>query len=356
MRRHDHTFILAVVIGIVGAAAPWGCSDPEVSPKERTTKRETPVVHRKSPASPAPATVSSHTATPAPEGRLTPAQLEPRIVSFAAAETAYRDKHYAEAVELFTAYVAQKPQNPWGQYMLGLSAWKAGENEKAERAFEAAHQLDPRHLKSLLNWSRVLLDTGRNDVAITKIEAALAIDAASNDAYRLLGRARAAMGQVDAAVAAYQQALALDENDVWSMNNLGLIWIRAGRYAEALPPLARAVVLRNDVAIFHNNLGVALERTGHPAAAAAAYRQAVALDAKYDKASLSLARLEASGQGTTASIDLAAVAQEFEAEVRGWRQSMPGQASAPVGAAEAIATEKAQVAQTPRSVPPDDND
>jgi len=240
--------------------------------------------------------------------------------------------------------------------MLGLSAWKAGENEKAERAFEAAHQLDPRHLKSLLNWSRVLLDTGRNDVAITKIEAALAIDAASNDAYRLLGRARAAMGQVDAAVAAYQQALALDENDVWSMNNLGLIWIRAGRYAEALPPLARAVVLRNDVAIFHNNLGVALERTGHPAAAAAAYRQAVALDAKYDKASLSLARLEASGQGTTASIDLAAVAQEFEAEVRGWRQSMPGQASAPVGAAEAIATEKAQVAQTPRSVPPDDND
>ncbi len=345
MRRYDHTFVLAAVIGIVGGTAPWGCSDPEPPPSARET---TPAVQATAqPAESANASTKQATfETP---------QLEPRPVTFADAETAYRDQRYAEAVDLFAAYTAQKPQNAWGHYMLGLAAWKAGQSGKAETAFETAIQLDPRHVKSLLNWSRVLLDSGRNEDAVAKLEAALDIDPTSSDACRLLGRAHDAMGHRSAAIDAYRLALVLDARDAWSMNNMGLIWIREGRCAEALPPLARAVELRADVAVFQNNLGVALERLGHAAAAAAAYREVLSLDANYEKAALSLARVEALSQSTAAeTLDLAAVARGFDAEVRGWRDSMPSQARTSAG--DSSSTTKALAARDQRPMTPEDDD
>ena len=44
--------------------------------------------------------------------------------------------------------------------MLGLSAWKAGDHDRATSAFDRALQLDPNHRKSLFNSSRVLLEMG----------------------------------------------------------------------------------------------------------------------------------------------------------------------------------------------------
>ena len=56
-------------------------------------------------------------------------------VSLSEAETAYRDKRYSDATKLFSTYADQHPNNPWGHYMLGLSAWKSGELDLAESAF-----------------------------------------------------------------------------------------------------------------------------------------------------------------------------------------------------------------------------
>ena len=41
-------------------------------------------------------------------------------------EAAYREGRYEDATAIFSAYVGRRPDNAFGHYMLGLSAWKAG--------------------------------------------------------------------------------------------------------------------------------------------------------------------------------------------------------------------------------------
>jgi tetratricopeptide (TPR) repeat protein len=240
--------------------------------------------------------------------------------SYETAESAFRAGRYPEAVELFAAYNLTHPENPWGHYMLGMSAWKTGEQEKALNAFDQALQLDPGHRKSLFNSSRVLLESSHPKEALERIEKALAQEPMSNEGLRLLGRARYELSDVDGAIQAYRRALSIDERDVWSMNNMGLIYIQQDRSSEALAPLARAVELRSNAPVFQNNLGTALERSGYPTAAAQAYEAAIAVDSTYEKASVGLARVTSGDQKSESTpVDLAALSSQFQVEIETWR-------------------------------------
>ena len=230
-------------------------------------------------------------------------------VSFADAEAAYQTKNYSEAAKLFEHYAGRRPNNAWGHFMLGLSAWKGGDLSKAEEAFEKALSIDPNHVKSLVNLSRVLIDQNRIDDALVKLTHAVDIDPNSTDVQRLLGRAYQAKGKSGEAVDAYRRAIALDAQDAWSMNNLGLLFLGQQRADEALPLLAKAVELRKDVPAFYNNLGMALEHTGRFVAAAEAYRGALTADSGYGKAQKNLARVEAVKGDREEPFDLEATAQ-----------------------------------------------
>jgi Flp pilus assembly protein TadD len=245
--------------------------------------------------------------------------LPPVPVSYEDAESAFKQGQYSDAAELFAAYVESKPENPWGRYMLGLSAWKAGDLARAEQAFDEALTLDPAHLKSMVNSTRVLLERGKNAEALERVTGALQIAPQSAEASRLHGRVLAQIGRNEEAIVAYQRAAALDERDTWAMNNLGLLYIQLGRYTEALPPLARATELNPRSPVFQNNLGQALERLGYYPEARKAYESAVASDSGYVKASTGLARVTGIEQpeGVTAP-DLKALADEFRATVQQW--------------------------------------
>ena len=247
----------------------------------------------------------------------------PREVTYEEAETAFAERRYDEAVELFTLYAERKPENPWGYYMLGLSAWKSGDGLVAEDAFEAALELDPRHVKSWLNLARVLLDEERSEEALEKVEEALALDPESSVALRLQGRSYHQLGKVEEAIDSYRQAILIDDRDVWSMNNMGLILIEEERFQEALPALARAVEIEVDNVIFHNNLGIALERTGHYRAAEDAFRAVLEIDDTYAKAELNLQRVvELEEDPELLPVDLAELARSFVDEVEGWREGV----------------------------------
>ena len=88
---------------------------------------------------------------------------------------------------MFEAYTESDPDNAWGHYMLGLSAWKTGDHTRALEAFDAALRLEPTHRKSLLNSARVLLETGRPQDALDRVEQALAIEPLSAEGLRLHG-------------------------------------------------------------------------------------------------------------------------------------------------------------------------
>jgi len=249
---------------------------------------------------------------------------ETQVVSISDGEKAYQEKRYDDAVAIFSTYVEQHPKNPWGQYMLGLSSWKNGNLEGAETAFVSANELDPKHVKTLLNLTRVHLDQGRPKDALGRVNAALALDSSSGEGYRLLGRVRAALNEPNEAIAAYRLALSHNPNDVWSMNNMGLLMIQQGRNEEALGPLARAVQIDSTVAVFQNNLGIALEHTGRFVMATEAYKSALAIDDGYTKAKLSLARVEGRKEDPTVTpVELTTLAESFDREIRGVQMGGP---------------------------------
>ena len=257
-------------------------------------------------ASAAPAVVTPQAAS----GEVDSIKTEPSVVTFASAETAYKQQKYGEAEQSFTAYVEQHPKNAYGFYMLGLSAWKHGDLDRGQEAFEQSLTIDSTNVKTLLNLGRLLLDKGEPEDAFRRIERAVALDSGSAEVQRMRGRVQNALGRRDAAEVSYRLALSLDPNDSWSMNNLGLLLIDEGRYAEALMPLARAVELRPESPSFANNLGVALERTGHPGSAEVAYQSALAADSSYAKAQTSLQRVY--GLPDEMPIDVAQLASQFK--------------------------------------------
>jgi tetratricopeptide (TPR) repeat protein len=239
----------------------------------------------------------------------TPSPTVTGPVSFANAEAAFQSKNYGEAKTLFEQYIQRRPDNPWGHYMLGLSAWKSGDLVKSEESFERALSLDPTHMKSLVNLSRVLIEQKRYDDAIGKLTTAGEVDPESATVPRLMARAHSAKGEFEPAVDAYRRAIALDGSDAWSMNNLGLLYLEHGFVEDALAYLAKAVQMNENVAAFHNNLGMALEHQGRFVAAATAYKGALTADPGYKKAKQNLVRVEAVKAGPEEPFDLAAVAR-----------------------------------------------
>jgi len=312
---------LAAALVLAGAAACGGdegptrnapgetaAGGPEAAPAVgRTTPGDGSAVSRPGSAV-AGAPASAGTGTPGTES--TPEVTGP--VDWTSASGAYRDGRYDEAVTLFRAYASQKPDNAWGHYMLGLSAWKAGRPRLAEEGFRAALDRDPDHVKTLVNLSRLLLEQDRTGDAGATIEHALEVAPDDPVVLRVAGNVRTAQGRLEEAEDLYRASALRDPEQAWSLNDLGLVLVRLGRYDEALAPLARAVTLEPGEPAFQNNLGAALERTGHPAQAAEAYRRALESTPDYRKAQVSLERVRGRepGPGTT-PVDLAALAETF---------------------------------------------
>jgi Flp pilus assembly protein TadD len=236
-------------------------------------------------------------------------------VSFVDGEAAFQAKKYSDATTIFERYVVQRPKNPWGHYMLGLSAWKGGDFAKAEQAFQMALSLDPQHAKSLTNLSRLFIEQKRLDEAVDTLTRAADAEPDSVEVQRLLGRTYREQGKTEEAVAAYRRAIELNELDAWSMNNLGLLLLGTQRAEEALPLFAKAAELKENEPVFQNNLGMALEHTGRFKAAAAAYKGALAADPGYGKAKLNLARVEAVKGGPEEPFEVAKTEKVEKAEV-----------------------------------------
>lgn len=286
-----------------------------------------------------------------------PAEFVP--ATYQDGERAYRDGDYPGAAILFNAYTMAQPVNPWGYYMLGLSAWKAGDPETAEDAFLSALEIQPDHVKSLVNYGRVLLEMGRADEAAVQIERALVLAPDDLQAGRVLGRVRHNQNLLPEAEDAYRRVLQSNPQDVWSLNNLGLVLIQQQRFAEALPALAKAALLQGRTACIQNNLGIALEHTGRLQAAAEAYARAADLSGDHATAALNLARVQAlprsaDQQADQPQFDLAAAAAAFTTKTMEFAASAADPADHQPTAIETLAALAAEPAAEPAPDPADD--
>ncbi len=304
---------VAIAVGVNISSRNDEATPVVIAETAEATLHETSVVTAETvePAQSAPAAIVPEDATtePAPLYDDTVAAAE----IYRDGEAAYHGRAYDEAADIFAVYVEREPDNAWGHYMHGLSLWKADAAEDAESALRTALAIAPDHTKSLVNLARVLLAQDRPEDALPVIEAAAVLAPDDAGIKRMTGRVLHNLDRCDEAITANREALAIDPDDAWALNNLGLLLIEADRCEEALAPLAKAVVLSSDNATFQNNLGMALERSGHPDQAVDAYAAALAADAAYAKAAVSLARVEvvADAQPDATPLDLVALAAGF---------------------------------------------
>jgi Tfp pilus assembly protein PilF len=300
---------------LVVAAAVVACSDRGAQPGGGEA-----VVVARANAAPAPAlTAAPVSSEPSAEPSKTVAN-----VTYGDAEAVFRKGRYADAAELFGSFVESHPTSFSGHYMLGLSAWKAGDRGRAEQALLRAVELDGTNVKARTNLSRVLLEQGRATDAQPHMERAVELQPESHEVWRVLGNVKSELGRGEEAIAAYRHALLRNDRDAWSMNNYGLVLIQQGRYEEAVPPLARAIELMPRSPVFLNNLGVALERTGEPGIALSAFAAAVAADSTFQKARISLERVKSLvGESEVPELDVTGYAASFVAELQRWRETRP---------------------------------
>ena len=175
---------VCVVCAIGGGAA--ACSKRDDTSKSKAHSTE--AAHAK------PVTTESK---PQPGELEKPKASEP--LSFADGQAAYQAKKYSDATAIFEAYTERRPGNAWGHYMLGLSAWKNGDFPKSEKAFEKALSIDPHHVKSLVNASRLFIDQTRHDDAIDRLERAADIDPDNREVNRLLAHTYRSQGRTNEA-------------------------------------------------------------------------------------------------------------------------------------------------------------
>ena len=266
-------------------------------------------------------TTEAHGSTPVAPPVTTPVAVSAPAPAFESADGAYKAGDFRVAAELYKTQVDSAPSDAFGQYMLGLSSWKAGDFTGAKEAFDKSIELDSTFAKAYFNEARVLLDLKRVPEAIEMIAKGRAIDSTSSDGWRLTARAKIASGDVDGGIATYRELLMRDETDVWGLSNYGMLLFERGEFDSALGPLARAVQLRPTAPVFLNNLGMALEKAGHPVAALHRYELAVEHDSTYVKAVKNVERLQATVSDSTAAaeVDVTAIADGFRQTVQSWK-------------------------------------
>jgi Flp pilus assembly protein TadD len=250
----------------------------------------------------------------------------PSDVTYGDAERVFRTGDYGRATEMFDVYATRVPANPWGHYMTGISAWRAGDHGRAERALKRSIEVDPTLTKGMLNLTRVLLEQRKASDALDFATKVVELEPGNSEGWRVLGNVQVELRMREQAADSYKKAIALVPEDAQTMNNLGLLRIQQGEYMAALYPLTRATELKPQTASFQNNLGVALERAGYVTQAVDAFRAALVADSGYEKARLSLVRVEKLvGSVPVTELDLSALAADFVEEVKRWQSDgQPG--------------------------------
>jgi predicted O-linked N-acetylglucosamine transferase (SPINDLY family) len=142
---------------------------------------------------------------------------------------------------------------------------------------ESALALQPDNLGALINYSQVLMGTGRVQEALATLEKALTIKPDVFEALYNRGIALAQLQRNAEAVTSFDKALSLRPDNPQCLYNRGLAQSSLGWREDALASYDRAVALQPSFAPAWHNRGNVLRELGRPAEALESYDKALAL-------------------------------------------------------------------------------
>ncbi len=165
-----------------------------------------------------------------------------------AAEQALSDGRADDAIELYRAQAAERPEDAGAHAILGRTLALADRYGEAATALERAVALGADDVRTLLYLGSALWESGRPEAADPVL-------------------ARAALTAEAAAAGTGAELLA--------HHQLGRLRLWAGRPAEAIPSLERALALRPSAGDIALDLARALDRAGRTDDAIAAFRRVI---------------------------------------------------------------------------------
>src|SRR5262245_52478551 len=197
-------------------------------------------------------------------------------------QSAFAAGDLAEGVEAFESALQLEPTHYWSMMRLGYCLCELGETEedfrRAATAFGGCILTRPDHAHAYYCRARAYFRLGRDEEAVADNSRAIDLDPKVAHAWYNRGVSYDRLGRPDKAVIDFGTAVELDPNFLHAWHNLGAAHSQLGKPDKALKAYLRAIELDPTYSPAWNGRGVAYAKLGEPDSALADFTRALELD------------------------------------------------------------------------------
>ena len=204
------------------------------------------------------------------------------------AQDAFQQGNADRAEALLGPVQEQDPKMYIIPFLLGESAIRRQDWEKAAAQLQRCLELNPSFDNAMTGLARALAKLGRADEAKSWLNKALESNPQNYRAWYQIGLLEADRDHA-AAQSAYEKTVAIQPNFSPGQRELGMLMFQTKDYAAAAPHLEKAITLGLEDAHLHNFLGICYSQMNQVAKAIREHRRAIELDPKLAEAHLNLA-------------------------------------------------------------------
>ena len=204
------------------------------------------------------------------------------------AEDAFQRHEDGQAEALLTEVQQKDPQIYVIPFLLGESALRRQNWERAAEQLQRCLALNPNFDHAMTGLARALARLGRMEEAKDWLSKALQNNPQNYQAWYQVGLLDTVSGPA-AALSAFEKAILIQPNFSAGQRELGMLLFQQKNYAAAAPHLEKAIELGLDDARLHNFLGICYDRTNRTSKALREYQRAIGLDPNLAEAHLNLA-------------------------------------------------------------------
>lgn len=180
---------------------------------------------------------------------------------------------FAQAIAQYRTYAALVPTSSYAHQWMAICHLNLGERDGALREADAALALDPRFTDARVLKAGILAARGDHAAAVSELRNAVQTDPAKPAVRLDLAKVLAEAGRAAEARAEYETLLRQEPAYVPALVGLGGLLASQDRLAEAADVLRRALAADPSAGEARLNLAGVLERTGDAAGATAEYRR-----------------------------------------------------------------------------------
>ncbi len=192
-------------------------------------------------------------------------------------------RYWRDNITLFEHACQTAPTNYIMQNNLGITLKEHQRFAEAIEHFKIALQLKKDSYEVHFNLANVLKDTADYDGAMYHYRKALKIEEKAN-VHHSMAMALFEQKEFDEAVSHYRAAVKIDPDFVRARYDLAVALTQLKKYEEAIEQFRLLLLTHPDDADLYCNLGVVLSYNGQKNEASAAYRKALEIDPKHDRA------------------------------------------------------------------------